>query len=67
MDTSPRSHVAKNVQQRRRVIVGHCFQLQIDVDHYNDEHTDQEPLQPVMNFEDDGAEMMVAAGINKAA
>jgi hypothetical protein len=67
MDTSPRSHVAKNVQQRRRVIVGHCFQLQIDVDHYNDEHTDQEPLQPVMNFEDDVAEMMVAAGINKAA
>jgi hypothetical protein len=63
MDTSPRSHVAKNVQQRRRVIVGHCYQLQVDVDHYNDEHADQDPLQPVMNFEDDVAEMMVAAGI----
>jgi hypothetical protein len=63
MDTSPRSHVAKNVQQRRRVIVGHCYQVQVDVDHYNDDHPDQDPLQTVMNFEDDVAEMMVAAGI----
>ena len=65
MDTSPRSHVAKNVQQRRRVIVGHCYQLQLDVDHYNDEHSDQNPLQLVNNYEDDVAEMMVAAGIAK--
>jgi len=47
------------------VIVGHCYQLQVDVDHYNDEHSDHGPLQLVMNFEEDVAEMMVAAGIAK--
>jgi hypothetical protein len=65
MDTAPRSHVAKNVQQRRRVIVGHCYQLQVDADHYNDKNPEQDPLQPVLNFEDDVAEMMVAAGVAK--
>jgi hypothetical protein len=65
IDTSPRTHVAKNVQQRRRMIVGHCYQLQVDVDHYNEEHAEHDPLQLVMNFEDDVAEMMVAAGIGK--
>jgi hypothetical protein len=47
------------------MIVGYCYQLHVDVDHYNDEHPAEEPLQLVMNFEDDVAEMMVVAGINK--
>ena len=66
IDTSPRSHVVKNVGQRRRMIVGYCYQLQVDVDHYNGEHPKEDALQTVMNFEDDVAEMMVAAGIKKA-
>jgi hypothetical protein len=65
IDTSPRSHVLKNVGQRRRMAVGYCYQLQVDVDHYNEEHFDQEPIQLVLNFEDDIAEMMVADGISK--
>src|SRR5438132_581423 len=65
VDTSPRSHIVKNVGQRRRMIVGYCYQLQVDVDHYNEYHPAEEPLQTVMNFEDDIAEMMMAAGIKK--
>lgn len=65
IDTSPRSHVVKNVGQRRRMIVGYCYQLQVDVDHYNEDHPAEEPLQTVMHFEDDIAEMMVAAGIKE--
>lgn len=65
IDTSPRSHVEKNVGQRRRMVVGYCYQLQVDVDHYNEEHPAEQPLQFVLNFEDDVAEMMVAEGIRK--
>src|SRR5947209_1208382 len=51
MDTSPRSHVVKNVGQRRRMAVGYCYQLQVDVDHYNEEHPNEDQLQLVLNFE----------------
>jgi len=65
IDTAPRSHVVKNVGQRRRQIVGNCYQLRVDVGHYNEDHPKEDPLQLVLNFEDDVTEMLVADGIIK--
>lgn len=63
IDTAPRPYVEKNVQQRRRQIVGDCFQLQIDVDHYNAGHPDEEQLSLILDMTEDVKEMKVAAGI----
>jgi hypothetical protein len=67
IDTAPRTHVEKNVQQRRRQIVGDCFQLQVDVDHYNGAHPKEEQLSLVLDMTEDVREMKVAAGIDDAA
>lgn len=64
IDTSPRKHVEKNVAQRRKQVVGDCYQLQIDVDHYNESHPDEEQLRLVLNFSDDVAERKIADGID---
>lgn len=68
-DTAPRAHVVKSVGQRRRQIVADCFQLRMDVDQYNADRPEEEPIQLVLNFEDDVAEEIVARGIkdDKAA
>jgi hypothetical protein len=61
IDTAPRSHVVKNVGQRRRQTVHDCLQLRIDVDHYNAEHPDEDDIQLVLDFTDDVEELLVAA------
>lgn len=65
IDTSPRKHVEKNVAQRRKQVVGDCYQLQNDVDHYNDNHPDEEQLRLVLDFTDDVAEKKIADGIDE--
>lgn len=65
IDTAPRTHVEKNVAQRRRQIVGNCYYLRNEVDHYNETHPDEDQLQLVLNFEDDVQEMLVAERIIK--
>jgi hypothetical protein len=67
VDTAPRSHVVKNAQQRRRGIVNDCFQLRIDVDHFNDAHPNEEKVQLILDFSDDVNEMLVAEGLDKDA
>ena len=67
IDTALRTHVEKNVQQRRRQIVGDCFQLQVDVDHYNGAHPKEEQLSLILDMTEDVREMKVAAGIDDAA
>ncbi|MBK9004011.1 MAG: hypothetical protein IPM41_09170 [Sphingomonadales bacterium] len=64
IDTSPRKHVEKNVAQRRKQVVGDCYQLQIDVDHYNENHPDGEQLRLILDFSDDVAERKIADGID---
>lgn len=64
IDTSPRKHVEKNVAQRRKQVVGDCYQLQIDVDHYNENHPDEEQLRLILDFSDDVAERKIADGID---
>ena len=62
IDQAPRKHVEKNVQQERRLIVGDCYALTMKVEHYNDMHPDEEPLQLILDFVDDIAEMKIARG-----
>jgi hypothetical protein len=67
VDTTPRSHVEKSIQQRRRGIVNDCFQLRMDVDHYNDEHPKEPQIQLILDFKDDVEEMLVAEGLDRDA
>ena len=64
IDTAPRKHVEKNIAQRRRQIVGDCFQLETDRQHYNSEHPDEEQLRLILDFTDDVQERLTAAGID---
>jgi hypothetical protein len=42
---------------RRQQIVGDCHQLKIDVDVYNDQNATVEPIQLVLDFTNDVAEL----------
>lgn len=61
IDTAPRSFLEKSFGQRRKAIVDDCFQIKQDVDHFNDEHPEEEPIQMIIDFTDDVAEMEAAA------
>lgn len=63
IDDAPRLHVEKNVQQERRSIASDCFALMMKVDHYNEHHPDEEPIQLILKFEDDINEMKIADGL----
>jgi len=67
IDSSPRAHVVKSVGQRRRQIVGDCVQVKVDVDHYNSSHPAEEQIMLELNFTDDVAEALIAAGIDDKA
>ena len=67
IDTAPRTHVEKSLQQRRQQIVGDCHQLRLDTDHWNDTHPDQEQIEMIYDFTDDVEEMLIAEGIEEAA
>lgn len=64
IDDAPRRHVEKNVQQERRSIASDVYALIMKVEHYNETHPDEEPIQLIMNFEDDILEMKVAKGLD---
>ncbi len=61
IDTAPRSFLEKSFSQRRKAIADDCFQIKQDVDHFNDEHPTEEPIQMIIDFTDDVAEMEAAA------
>jgi hypothetical protein len=58
--TAPRDHMLVSFQHRRRGIVGDCRQMKTDVDSYNDDHPDAEPIQIVFDFTMDLAELEAA-------
>lgn len=64
IDTAPREHIEKGFAYRRQSIVADCYQLSIDADHYNSSHKEEDPINPVLNFEDDVAELKIANGID---
>lgn len=57
IDTAPREFLEKSFGQRRQSIVGDCFQIKQDIDHFNDEHPGEKPIQIILDFTDDVAEM----------
>ncbi|HCL66104.1 MAG TPA: hypothetical protein DIC56_14975 [Rhizobium sp.] len=60
IDNAPRSFMEKSFSQRRKSIVDDCFQVKQDIDHFNDENPDELPIQIVLDFTDDVAEMEAA-------
>jgi hypothetical protein len=64
IDDAPRPHVEKNVQQERRSIASDCYALLMKVEHYNAHHPEEEPIQLILAFDDDIAEMKMAKGLD---
>jgi hypothetical protein len=60
IDTAPREFLEKSFAQRRQSIVNDCFQIKQDVDHFNDERPGEQPIQLIIDFTDDVAEMEAA-------
>ncbi|MCA3591517.1 MAG: hypothetical protein IOC94_08390 [Methylocystis sp.] len=58
MDHAPRSHMENAFAQRRKQIVGDCLQLRVDADVYNSSNAAQLPIQMVLDFRDDVAEIL---------
>jgi hypothetical protein len=57
--TAPREHMEIAFQQRREQIVADCVQLKTDLDSYNDNQNDGEPLQIGLDFTTDVNEQML--------
>ena len=49
-DRLARPYVQKNVAERRKQIVGDCFSLKMTVDHFNDTHPQEVPIQTEFDF-----------------
>jgi hypothetical protein len=62
--TAAPEHIQIAFQQRRQQIVGDCRQLKTDVDSYNDNTNLGTPIQLVLDFTDDVAELEVLATID---
>jgi hypothetical protein len=67
IDRDPRDHMVTSFAQKRRHITGECHQLKIDVDHFNETHPNEEPIQLSLNFEDDVNERLVEEGLADVA
>jgi hypothetical protein len=67
LETAPRSHMLAAFQQRRKQIVGDCVQLKTDVDVYNGMNANEEPIQLVLDFTDDVAEIEAADDVGEEA
>jgi hypothetical protein len=65
LDRSPREHMHAAFGQRRKQVVGDCLQLKTDVDVYNSLHPKSPPIQVVMDFTDDVAEIEAAKAARK--
>ena len=59
--TAPRQFMEVAFQNRRQQIVGDCRQLKLDVDSFNENRNPDRPIQLVLDFTDDVAEMEALA------
>lgn len=57
IDNAPRGHMQRAFAQRRQQIVGDCYQLKTDADVYSDKNPQSDPIQPVLDFTKDVAEL----------
>jgi hypothetical protein len=67
IDKDPRDYMEIAFAQKRRRIAGELHQLKVDVDHYNEKHPEETPIQLSLNFEDDVLERLVEEGLAEAA
>jgi len=67
IDSAPRSHMVNAFAQRRKQVVGDCYQLKTDVDYYNGVNKQAEPIQVVLDFTDDIAEIQAMEDMEKSA
>jgi hypothetical protein len=67
IDKDPRDYMEIAFAQKRRRIAGELHQLKVDVDHYNEDHPDETPIQLSLNFEEDVMERLVEEGLAEAA
>jgi hypothetical protein len=58
---APHEHFVKSFGQRRQQVVGDCFQLKTDADHYNEVRSPQHPIQVVLDFTLDVEELQQSA------
>ena len=65
IDDAPRPHVEKSVQQERRSIVSDCYALLMKVEHYNEAHPNEEPIQLILDFQEDVEELKIAEGLGR--
>lgn len=65
-DLAPRSFVERSVHQKRRGIADDCYQLKQDVDHFNATRGGDNPMQLVLDFTDDVAELEAARRVESA-
>jgi len=57
IDTAPRDHMQSAFAQRRKQVVGDCYQLKTDVDCYNDKNQKEEPINLILDFTEDVKEI----------
>lgn len=63
IDDAPRAHVEKGLQQERRSIASDCYAIAMKVEHYNEAHPDEEPIQIIFDFSQDVEEEKIARGL----
>jgi hypothetical protein len=61
INTAPREHMLVAFQQRREQIVADCVQLKTDLDSYNDNQNDGEPIQMGLDFTHDVNEHLLGS------
>ncbi|MCO6419848.1 hypothetical protein JYK14_27340 [Siccirubricoccus sp. KC 17139] len=66
IDSAPRSFMEESFAQRRTGIVNNCFQIKQDIDHFHDEHSGGQPIQMILDFTDDVAELEAATRMSKS-
>lgn len=64
---APHEHFVKSFGQRRQQVVGDCYQLKTDADIYNEHRMPAEPIQVVLDFTLDVAELEHAGTRKRAA
>lgn len=63
IDDAPRVHMEESFAQRRKSIVSDCYQIKQDVDHFNEHRGGDKPIQMILDFAEDVAEMEAARGL----
>ena len=53
IDEAPRKHIVKSLIMRREQMVGDGLQLTLDADHWNNIHSNEDPIAIPMDFTDD--------------